>query len=98
MLGQSPDRGHSPNSMARVDGGAKPRLTSGGEAAQLSEDSFCAKLVRPRLVQPSGHPSLGLLMAEDSAFFNGFLAASDAFKQFHPTLQALKGLNIDEVR
>jgi hypothetical protein len=33
--GQSPDQGHSPIPLESVDGGAKPRLTSGGEAAAL---------------------------------------------------------------
>src|ERR1051326_3477875 len=36
MIGKSRDRGHSPNLIARVNGGAEPRLTSGGEAATTS--------------------------------------------------------------
>src|ERR1051326_2500515 len=36
MIGKSPDRGRSPKLIARVNGGAEPPLTSGGEAAATS--------------------------------------------------------------
>jgi len=46
----SPNLGHSPFSMTRLNGAAEPRLTSGGEApAKRSRVAFRARLVE---VQP----------------------------------------------
>ena len=41
--GQSPDQGHSPPLIFKMDGGAKPRLTSGGEAATLGTCKYFSK-------------------------------------------------------
>ena len=34
-MGQSPNQGRSPPGVFKVDGGAEPRLTSGGEAVAM---------------------------------------------------------------
>jgi hypothetical protein len=56
FMGHRPNRGHSPSSRWNWDGGAEPRLTSGGEAAAEGAKFYDWLLIFKTVSHPAAKP------------------------------------------